>query len=170
MVTNWICGFRRLAWVLALPLAALATFALYEVTRESVVEYDQDAITSWRLGTMPIPMRTIPEDYNKDVFKTVDVDAVRQIVSSELFAKQVKQVIGLLEQERQGIASSEELAKLAAWRLQNLPERSELEIRTVRVNWWKLLGLAVACLAGSIVLLQGSVLALAWVAEGFHAK
>ena len=166
MTINWVRGFRRIGWLVTVPLAAFVVLLFYGHTKD-VVGYDHDAIAAyvdshplWIVSEEPTIVTARPEELKLIPKDSFDLQPTHPDKMKE---DRIKQVEALLGKERLTGRAPKELLDLRASD-QEL-HRYDVEIR--RVNKPKFLGLLFGSLAGVALLIQGSISLLGWVLRGF---
>jgi hypothetical protein len=160
MAINWISGFRRIGWVLTLPLAALIVLAFYRDTKQfsaAGYEVQQEAVKAkeeWREWQLepPAPGVVPLESANAYFLPDVPKDVVKEIVNDFVLKDPRDPSLVKTYLDEKG-----------------RPMRSHLTFTVYRqVNKFKLSGLIAGSIVISALFIQGSISVLAWIVRGFH--
>jgi hypothetical protein len=178
MTINWVRGFRRIGWILTLPLAALIVLAFYENTKQfSTTNYEvsslPNTLTDAEMNSLQAQAAVDPKDritvelplnHGRATFAREVPKEISDRIIADYVAKEDRKIAderAKLKSEAQKQPSGD----ADDWEDVNT-ESSAFTVHK-EVSILRLSGLIGGSFALSVLMIQGSISILAWIFRGF---
>ena len=162
MSINWVRGFRRIGWLVAFPLAAFIVLVFCECTKEfSASDYRESYVET---SALPQGLRRL--EYQADPSSSRDTYISKEVpetIANEIAAARSREWQRHLKEARRRHVNID-LSDLEA-----VPLSTIVIVPKTHINPLKVIGLIVVTLAGTAIVIQGSISLLAWILRGFKA-